>query len=63
VGGFGAAFASRRFRKERILEKVWGYYSEMDPANVDLYIHYCFLPQSDTEGLSSTQSETRRYKG
>lgn len=26
--------------KERILEKVWGYYSEMDPANVDLYIHY-----------------------
>jgi DNA-binding response OmpR family regulator len=26
--------------KERILEKVWGYYSEIDPANVDLYIHY-----------------------
>ena len=26
--------------KERILEKVWGYCSEMDPANVDLYIHY-----------------------
>lgn len=26
--------------KERILEKVWGYCSEIDPANVDLYIHY-----------------------
>jgi DNA-binding response OmpR family regulator len=26
--------------KERILEKVWGYNSEIDVANVDLYIHY-----------------------
>ncbi len=26
--------------KERILEKVWGYNSEIDMANVDLYIHY-----------------------
>ena len=26
--------------KDRILEKVWGYYSEIDVANVDLYIHY-----------------------
>lgn len=26
--------------KERILEKVWGYYAEIELANVDLYIHY-----------------------
>jgi len=26
--------------KERILEKVWGYNSETDLANVDLYIYY-----------------------
>jgi DNA-binding response OmpR family regulator len=26
--------------KERILEKVWGYNSEIDMANVDLCIHY-----------------------
>lgn len=26
--------------KERIFEKVWGYYSGTDIANVDLYIHY-----------------------
>ena len=26
--------------KERIMEKVWGYNSEADIANVDLYIHY-----------------------
>lgn len=26
--------------KERIFEKVWGYYSEIEMANVDLYIHY-----------------------
>ncbi|MGE5397239.1 MAG: response regulator transcription factor [Chitinophagales bacterium] len=26
--------------KERILEKIWGYNSEIDIANVDLYIHY-----------------------
>ncbi|NPV89146.1 MAG: response regulator transcription factor [Firmicutes bacterium] len=26
--------------KERIFEKVWGYCSESDIANVDLYIHY-----------------------
>lgn len=26
--------------KDRILEKVWGYYTEIDAANVDLYIHY-----------------------
>ncbi len=26
--------------KERILEKVWGYCSEIDPSNVELYIHY-----------------------
>jgi len=26
--------------KDRILEKVWGYYTEIDVANVDLYIHY-----------------------
>ena len=27
-------------RKDRILEKVWGYYADIDAANVDLYIHY-----------------------
>lgn len=26
--------------KDRILEKVWGYYAEIELANVDLYIHY-----------------------
>lgn len=26
--------------KERIFEKIWGYYSGADIANVDLYIHY-----------------------
>ncbi len=26
--------------KERIFEKVWGYYSEAEFANVELYIHY-----------------------
>lgn len=26
--------------KDRILEKVWGYYTEIELANVDLYIHY-----------------------
>ncbi|SFL53438.1 response regulator transcription factor [Pelosinus propionicus] len=26
--------------KERIFEKIWGYYSGTDIANVDLYIHY-----------------------
>jgi DNA-binding response OmpR family regulator len=26
--------------KERIFEKVWGYYAEIELANVDLYIHY-----------------------
>lgn len=26
--------------KERILEKVWGYYADIETANVDLYIHY-----------------------
>lgn len=26
--------------KERILEKVWGYYADVDPANVELYVHY-----------------------
>lgn len=26
--------------KDRILEKVWGYSSEIELANVDLYIHY-----------------------
>lgn len=26
--------------KERILEKVWGYYTDIETANVDLYIHY-----------------------
>ncbi len=26
--------------KERIFEKVWGYHSEIELANVDLYIHY-----------------------
>lgn len=26
--------------KERILEKVWGYYADIELANVDLYIHY-----------------------
>lgn len=26
--------------KDRILEKVWGYYTNVDVANVDLYIHY-----------------------
>jgi DNA-binding response OmpR family regulator len=26
--------------KERIFEKVWGYFSETEMANVDLYIHY-----------------------
>lgn len=26
--------------KERILEKVWGYNSDLDIANVDLYVHY-----------------------
>lgn len=26
--------------KERILEKVWGYYTDIERANVDLYIHY-----------------------
>lgn len=26
--------------KERIFEKVWGYYTEIELANVDLYVHY-----------------------
>lgn len=26
--------------KERIFEKVWGYHTEIELANVDLYIHY-----------------------
>jgi len=26
--------------KDRILEKVWGYYATIELANVDLYIHY-----------------------
>lgn len=26
--------------KERLLEKIWGYCTEIDSANVDLYIHY-----------------------
>lgn len=26
--------------KEKILEKVWGYYANIELANVDLYIHY-----------------------
>ncbi len=26
--------------KERILEKIWGYNSDIDVANVDLYVHY-----------------------
>ncbi|HEY3426450.1 MAG TPA: response regulator transcription factor [Negativicutes bacterium] len=26
--------------KSRILEKVWGYYADIELANVDLYIHY-----------------------
>lgn len=26
--------------KDRILEKVWGYYTDIELANVDLYIHY-----------------------
>jgi len=26
--------------KDRILEKVWGYYADIELANVDLYIHY-----------------------
>jgi DNA-binding response OmpR family regulator len=26
--------------KDRILEKVWGYHTELQLANVDLYIHY-----------------------
>jgi len=26
--------------KDRILERVWGYYADIELANVDLYIHY-----------------------
>ena len=26
--------------KERIFEKVWGYYTEIEISNVDLYVHY-----------------------
>jgi len=26
--------------KDRILEKVWGYYADIELSNVDLYIHY-----------------------
>lgn len=26
--------------KERILEKVWGYCTDVEPGNVELYIHY-----------------------
>ena len=26
--------------KSRILEKVWGYYADIEMANVDLYVHY-----------------------
>lgn len=26
--------------KERLLEKIWGYCTEIDSSNVDLYIHY-----------------------
>ncbi|MDR3564889.1 MAG: response regulator transcription factor [Negativicutes bacterium] len=32
--------AGQILTKERILEKVWGYYSDIEMANVDLYIHY-----------------------